>query len=83
MLRYFDYSFLYRSTSFSSFLQHKPTSIKHHCDQYTDIDSLNKNDIETNEEENNGQKGTTYGKGWRSLRAVGRFYCQLRKIKRQ
>jgi hypothetical protein len=57
-----------------------------HRDQYTDIDSLNKNnnDIESfehGEDVDRNNKNATMG--WSSLRAVGRFYCQLRKIKRQ
>ncbi|KAG5681431.1 hypothetical protein PVAND_010868 [Polypedilum vanderplanki] len=86
-------SFTYRSPSCSSFYERKPTAIKRHRNEYTDIDSLNKNnnEIDRNEEEEEegekeeGEDGVqkSTAMGWNSLRAVGRFYCQLRKIKRQ
>ncbi|CAG9804422.1 unnamed protein product [Chironomus riparius] len=78
-------SFIYRSPSCSSTFERKPTTIKRQREQYTDIDSLNKinNEIEHKDEEEVEGDHKSTPMNWSSLRAVGRFYCQLRKIKRQ
>ncbi|XP_070491937.1 uncharacterized protein Cngl isoform X8 [Chironomus tepperi] len=77
-------SFIYRSPSCSSNFERKPTTIKRQRDQYTDIDTLNKinNEIELNNDEEVDGEHKSAPMSWGSLRAVGRFYCQLRKIKR-
>lgn len=83
--------------SSTSFLERKLSSTKRRRNQYTEIDSLSQtnNDIcslENDEEvagyesdsmENRGNCGAQTSRGWNSLRAVVRYYCSLRKIKRQ
>jgi predicted P-loop ATPase len=82
--------------STSSYHERKLTSTKRRRNQYTDIDSLNENDneiqtIENDEEvaggselaENQNRLGNRGAQSWNSLRAVVRYYCSLRKIKRQ
>lgn len=85
---------LHSSTSLLD--ERKLTTTKRRRDQYTDIDSLNKNDNEIlsleNDEEVADSKSEPTGnrlgnrggaQSWNSLRAVVRYYCSLRKIKRQ
>lgn len=86
-----------RLHSSTSFLERKLSSTKRRRNQYTEIDSLSQtnNDIcslENDEEvagyesdsmENRGNCGAQTSRGWNSLRAVVRYYCSLRKIKRQ
>lgn len=64
---------------------------KRRRDQYTDIDSIDNNEIQTleNDEEvaggceSDAMENRPGARGWNSLRAVVRYYCSLRKIKRQ
>lgn len=79
----------------TSFFERKLTTTKRRRDQYTDIDSLNRNDNEIHSLENDEEvaagesdsmenRPTNRGaQSWNSLRAVVRYYCSLRKIKRQ
>lgn len=79
----------------TSFFERKLTTTKRRRDQYTDIDSLNRNDneihsLENDEEVADGESDSTENRptnrgaqSWNSLRAVVRYYCSLRKIKRQ
>lgn len=79
--------------SSTSFLEQKLTKTKRRRDQYTDLDSINKNEthsLENDEEvadcesESMGNRlGNRGAQSWNSLRAVVRYYCSLRKIKRQ
>lgn len=90
-MNYVSSGLLHPSTSF----QRKLTTTKRRRDQYTDIDSLNKNDNEIHALENDeevadsesespgNRLGNRGAQSWNSLRAVVRYYCSLRKIKRQ
>jgi len=78
----------------TSFLERLSTT-KRRREQYTDIDSLNKNSEEIHTLENDeevagcgsdsmeNRLGNRGAQSWNSLRAVVRYYCSLRKIKRQ
>lgn len=79
--------------SSTSFLERQLTKSKRRRDQYTDIDSINISDLQAleNDEEVDGREseamenrlGNRGAQSWNSLRAVVRYYCSLRKIKRQ
>lgn len=77
--------------SSTSFLERKLTSTKRRRNQYTAIDSLvkNNNEIQSleNDEEVAGCERDSMenrgNRGWSSIRAVVKYYCSLRKIKRQ
>lgn len=92
LIDYVSYS-LHPSTSFHD--ERKLTTTKRRRNQYENIDSLNRNDseiheIEKDEEVANSESESTANRqgnrgaqSWNSLRAVVRYYCSLRKIKRQ
>lgn len=78
--------------SSTSFIDRQLT--KRRRDQYTDIDSLNPNSseihaLENDEEVAEGESASMENRAnrgaqsWNQLRAVVRYYCSLRKIKRQ
>jgi hypothetical protein len=86
-MNYVSSGLLHPSTSFHK----RKLSAKRRREQYTDIDSLSQNDNEIHSLENDeevaepteNRLGNRGAQSWNSLRAVVRYYCSLRKIKRQ